>query len=223
MSVATRTNEEVKKDVVDQLYWDGRVDASNVKVEVSEGEVVLTGTVPHYAAYNAANEDAWAVSGVRYVRNDMTIKYPVDVKVPTDAEIKANIENILLWQPNIDSTDIDVFVENGWVTLRGSVDAFWKKIRAEELILGLSGVLGITNELAIVPTKEFTDKTIAEDIEAAMERDFNIDVDLIDVEVENGRVTLTGSVPSLPAFRAAKRIVENTLGVLMVDNQLVIR
>lgn len=223
MTVATRTNEEIKKDVVDQLYWDGRIDASNVKVEVSEGEVVLTGSVPNYTAYQAAHDDAWAMSGVRNVRNDLTIKYPPGVKVPADAEILSNIENLLLWQPNIDSTDMDVIVENGWVTLRGSVDAFWKKIRAEELAMDLAGVLGITNELAVVPTEKFEDKTIAQDIEAAMERNANINTDLIDVEVENGKVTLTGSVPSLKALRSAQRIAEHTPGVLMVDNEIAIR
>jgi hyperosmotically inducible protein len=223
MTVATRTNQEVKKDIVDQLYWDDRVDVSNIKVEVSDGEVVLTGTVPDFTAYQAAEDDAWAISGVRMVENDLTIKYPPGVKVPTDIEIKSNIESVLLWQPNIDSTDINITAENGWVILRGSVDAFWKKVRAEELALGLNGVLGVTDELAVVPTEKYTDKTIAEDIESAMERNFNIVVDLIDVEVENGKVTLTGSVTSLPAFRAAQKIAENTPGVLMVDNELVIR
>jgi hyperosmotically inducible protein len=223
MTVATRTNQEVKKDIVDQLYWDDRVDVSNIKVEVSDGEVVLTGTVPDFTAYQAAEDDAWAISGVRMVENDLTIKYPPGVKVPTDIEIKSNIESVLLWQPNIDSTDINITAENGWVILRGSVDAFWKKVRAEELALGLNGVLGVTDELAVVPTEKYTDKTIAEDIEAAMERNFNIVVDLIDVEVENGKVTLTGSVTSLPAFRAAQKIAENTPSVLMVDNELVIR
>ena len=220
MTVATRTNQEVKKDIVDQLYWDDRVDVSNIKVEVSDGEVVLTGTVPDFTAYQAAEDDAWAISGVRMVENDLTIKYPPGVKVPTDIEIKSNIESVLLWQPNIDSTDINITAENGWVILRGSVDAFWKKVRAEELALGLNGVLGVTDELAVVPTEKYTDKTIAEDIESAMERNFNIVVDLIDVEVENGKVTLTGSVTSLPAFRAAQNIAENTPGVLMVDNEL---
>ncbi len=223
MAIATRTNEEIKKDIVDQLYWDSRVDASNVKVEVSEGEVVMTGTVQNYMAYKTAEEDAWAMSGVRFVRNDLTIKYPPGVELPVDTEIQSNIENLLLWQPNIDSSSIEVIVENGWVTLRGSVDAYWKKTRVEEIALGLNGVLGIVNELAVVPTKKHEDHTIAEDIEAAMERNFNIDVDLVDIKVENGHVILTGSVPSLPAFRTAQRIVENTLGVVSVDNELVIR
>lgn len=223
MVTITRTNEDIKRDVVDQLFWDTRVDASNVKVEVSDGKVTLTGTVPDYTASQAASEDAWEMAGVRYVQNDQTIKYPVEEVIPSDADIKKNLENLLLWQPNIDSTDIRVSVDNGWVKLTGSVDAYWKKVRCEGLALGINGVVGLTSEVAVVPTKDVSDKIIADDILAAMERNIQIDVDLIDVQVENGQVTLNGTVYSLPAFNAARRIAENTFGVLNVDNQLSIR
>ncbi|MEJ2648730.1 MAG: BON domain-containing protein [Sedimentisphaerales bacterium] len=223
MAVITRTNEDIKKDIVDQLYWDARVDASNVEVAVSDGQVSLTGTVPNHTAYLAASEDAWAMSGVKNVRNQLQIEYPSGFEVPKDAELKVNIENLLLWQPNIDSTYMDVLVDKGWITLRGSVDAYWKKIRAEEIVLGLKGVIGLTNELAIVPTREFTDKVIAKNIEAALERNAGTDVDMIDVQVENGKVILSGSVSSLPAYRESKKIAENTPGVVMVSNELIIR
>jgi len=223
MAIATRTNEDVKKDVVDQLYWDTAVDASDVKVEVSEGEVTLSGTVPSYGAYWSAEEDAWGIAGVWVVHNNLTIKYPPGAAAPTDAEIRENIEKVLLWHPDMDSKDIDAAVDRGWVTLRGTVDTYWRKIRAEQLITGLNGVLGITNELAVVPTRDVADKVIAEDIQAAVERQSNIAPDLIDITVSGGKVTITGSVPSLPAYRAIQRIAENTFGVVTVDNQVVIR
>ena len=223
MPVAVKTDETIKKGVVEQLYWDIRVDASGVKVEVSDGEVILRGAVPNYAAYQAAEDDVWSMSGVKYVRNDMVIKYQSGAKAPSDTEIKANIESVLLWQPKIDSLDIDVSVENGSVTLRGSVDSYVKKVRAEELALALSGVLKIKNELAVVPTRGFTDKAIANDIEFSLKRNVSVDVDLIDVKVENGKVTLSGIVSSLPTLCAVKKIVENTPGVIMVSSELVIR
>ncbi len=224
MTVATRTKEEIKKDVVDELYWDGRVDASEIKVEASDdGVVTLTGTAPNYTAYDAADEDAWAISGVKNVKNDLVIKYPSTQIVHSDPEMQANIENILLWHPDMDATNIDVSVENSWVVLRGTVDSYWRKIRAEELAMGHSGVLGITNELGVVPSRKFEDKTIAEDIQSAMERNISIDMDTIDIKDDKGKVTLTGTVPSLHALRAAQRISENTKGVLMVDNELLIR
>jgi osmotically-inducible protein OsmY len=223
MPVAVKKDEEIKKDALEQLYWDDRVDASNLKVEVSRGEAFLTGTVPNYGAYQAAEDDLWSIPGVRYVRNDAVVKYPVGAKVPSCAEIKASIERVLLWQPDIDSLDIDVSMEDGAVVLQGSVDAYWKKIRAEELALALSGVSSIRNELAVVPSGAYTDKAIADDIESALKQNIGADVDSIEVRVENGKVTLSGSVSSLPALYAAEKIVENTPGVILYSTELVVR
>jgi osmotically-inducible protein OsmY len=224
MAVATRSNEEIKKDVMDQLHWDGRVCEAHVHVDVSEGEVQLTGTVPNYTAYLAAEEDAWDMTGVRFVRNNLVVTCPAGMTIPQDMEIKAGIENALGSHPDIDATDIDVSVENGSVALRGSVDSFWKKLRANEMALSFRGVRGMTNELAVVPTKTFADIAIANDIQKAMERNGYINnLNLIDVKVEHGNVTLKGSVSSLPALRAVRVIAENTIGVVSVRNELQIQ
>ena len=223
MAVATRTDEDIKRDVADELYWDDSVDDSDVEVEVSRGEVTLTGTVPDYMSYQSAEEDAWAMPGVRFVRNELIVKFPAGFAAPADAHIKSNIENLIRWQPNIDPTDIRVSVERGWVTLSGSVDTYWKKVRVGDLALGLSGVAGVTNELTVVPPHDVEDMAIAQDIRDAFVRNAEIVPDLIDIRVEDGKVTLTGSVPSLPAFRAAERIAQRTLAVRRVDNRLVIQ
>ena len=54
-------DEQIKKAVVDMLYWDSRVDASDIHVEVTDGEVTLRGTVPSYATKEAALFDAWKI------------------------------------------------------------------------------------------------------------------------------------------------------------------
>jgi hyperosmotically inducible protein len=64
-----RTDEAIKRDLIDELYWDYRVDAFNVKAEVSDGRVELTGSVPSYSARHAAVTAAWGIDGVREVIN----------------------------------------------------------------------------------------------------------------------------------------------------------
>jgi osmotically-inducible protein OsmY len=223
MTVATRSDEEIRRDVVDELTWDESVDASDVVVEVSRGEVTLTGTVGDYTSYLSAEEDAWAMPGIRFVRNDLIVKFPAGFAAPADGHIKSNIENLLRWQPNIDSTDIRVSVERGWVTLEGSVDAYWKKVRSEDVTLGITGVAGVSNNLTVVPTKDIEDMAISQDIRDAFLRQGEIDTAMVDIEVDEGKVILSGSVPSLQAFRAAERIARKTLGVRKIDNRLVIQ
>lgn len=50
-------DEKIKKNVTDQLYWDHRVDASDVQIEVDEGVVTLSGNVPSFTAKDAAYDD----------------------------------------------------------------------------------------------------------------------------------------------------------------------
>ena len=82
-----RTDEEIKKDIVDHLYWDYGVDASDVKVEVSDSNVTLTGTVQSYAARGAAVSDAWSVRGVTDVDNLLSVHFLPTFAAPTDAEL----------------------------------------------------------------------------------------------------------------------------------------
>ena len=223
MAVTIRSDEDIKKDVVDQLYWDGRVDAAEVMVEVMNGVVRLTGSVPTYSARRAAEDDARLIEGVASVDNQLEVKHPKESEIPADDEIQENLANVLTWAPDLDQSDIDLAVEGGWVTLWGTVDAYWKKLKAEELASTLSGVRGVTNELAVVPSRTYEDRLVAESLVSALDRNVYVDAEYIDVHVNGGVVTLSGSVSSLPAFRAAEETAEHTPGVVEVRNELVIR
>lgn len=215
-------SEEIKKSIVDQLYWDDSVDASHVMVEVTDGVVKLTGTVPSEAARRAAQVDALLVPGVQSVDNHLEVKLPIALPLPDD-ELAERVKKVLEWNADIGSSrDIRVSVNGGWVTLEGTVETYWKKLRAEELISTLSGVLGVTNGLAVVPTENLVDKAIASDIITALERNANIDVRMIDVEVDKGVVTISGTAPNGTAMRDALNAAKFAAGVLDVKNELTI-
>jgi osmotically-inducible protein OsmY len=216
------SKEKIKKDVVDQLYWDSRVDASEIKVEVENGEVKLTGKVPNYNAKGSASSDAWAIEGVREVNNQIEVEYPISIKVPTDEEIETDIITSLELNRNIDSTDIDLSVAGGIVTIEGSVDAYWKKTEVEETVSGASGVIDIINKLTIVPTENFLDKDIAEDIVGSISRNFKVNAENVDVKVKNGEVTLSGTVADWSAYRAVMDATEFTAGVTDINDNLII-
>lgn len=220
--MATRRDEVLKKDVIDQLFWDDRVDASEINVSVENGTVTLKGTVGTYSAKGAASTDAWAIEGVSSVNNNLTVEYPETFEVPTDDEIKANVETSLSLNLSIDVSDIDVAVTAGIVTLEGSVDAYWKKVRAENIASGITGVLDIINKITIVPTENFIDKDIAQDIMDSISRNYKVNVDNVDVKVEDGNVTLSGTVDDWSAYRAAMDAAEFTAGVVDVEDNLII-
>ena len=144
-------------------------------------------------------------------------------EAPPDEEIRENVANIIYWDSDLKDADIAVFVVEGWLTLRGTVDAYWKKQRAQETASMLTGVRGITNELAVVPSRTYEDRLIADSIIAALERNVQVDASTIHVNVNGGEVTLSGVVWSLPVFRAAQATAEDTPGVVAVNNDLEIR
>lgn len=217
------TDEQIKKNVVDQLYWDRRVDAADIVVEVDNTNVTLKGKVPSYSERVAAYNAAWSVPGVASVDNEIAVDLPKTLTVPTDAEMQANIESLLLWSTDIpDPGKIDVSVTNGYVTLEGTVNSYWQKIRAEALASNITGVIDITNKLAVVPTEDVADEATAEDIVSALDRNALVNVDDVDVKVQNGIVTLSGTVPNWTAISAAHDMAAYTFGVINVQNDLVV-
>jgi len=216
------SDEQIKKMAVDQLYWDSRIDASNVKVEVKDGVVTLTGTVPDYTALRAAVDDTWVITGVFSVDNRLGVEYPSEVTVPPDAEIESNVKDMLRWNPVIDESKITAISTNGNIKLEGSVDSFWKKFKAEEIAYSVMGAINVTNELAVVPTEDVVDEVIGEDLMAALDRNFYVDVNAIDVKVKDGKVTLSGRVESALSYRAAVDTARNTFGVKDVINNLIL-
>lgn len=222
MATTVRTDEAIKRDVVDELFWDERVNAADIAVEVKDGVVILSGSVPTYTTRDAAYNAAWTIMGVRDVQNLVDVSFPAAFAVPSDAEIQTRVKDALIWNADIYSVDIDVSVKNGIVTLSGTVDAYWKKWKAESLASEVKGVIDINNELSIVPTQNYLDKDIAGEIEESLRRDLNIDADTVTLRVENGKVTLTGRVPTWDARRRAEESARFTAGVIHVDNRLTV-
>jgi osmotically-inducible protein OsmY len=215
-----RKDEQIKKDVVDQLYWDSRVDASNIAVKVDNGIVNLEGNTFSYKAKNTALKIAWDIIGVNDVINNITLSY-LD-NLPSDDEVITAINSMLKWNTNIDDSNIKVIVSDGEVVIEGTLETCWKVDYAESIISDIHGVIGVENKLGVVPGKDIMDRTIAKVIVAAIDRNLLMDANDIIVKVNNGRVTIGGRVPTFMARRTAYEIVTNTLGVTDIKNDLIV-
>jgi len=74
----TRSDDRIREDVSDRLTDDWVVDATNVEVTVSNGEVTLAGTVDSREAKRRAEDCAESVSGVRNVQNNLRVQQPTE-------------------------------------------------------------------------------------------------------------------------------------------------
>ncbi|WP_045221915.1 BON domain-containing protein [Desulfonatronum thioautotrophicum] len=216
--VAAQSDENIKENVVAALVSDTRVDASEITVEVNNGAATLGGTVPSYLAATAAYDVALETTGVTSVDNLISVLYQPPFSPPADPELRATILSKLARNPDINVLDTEITVEAGLVTLRGTVNSYWEKLHAEELVASEAGVVAVNNHLAIVRTDDFMDEEIAADIIQSLESRSAVSADDVTVSVQDGHVTLTGVVPSWAAKQAAFRSALFTFGVVDVQN-----
>ena len=143
----------------------------------------------------------------------------------TDAEIKDDVLNELAWQPNVDETEIGVIVEDGVVTLSGVLNNYAKKIAAEKAVKSVEGVKALAGDIEIKYGDSFkkTDKEIAKAVVDALEWNASVPEENIKVKVEDGWVYLSGKVKWSYQKNAAKRAVENLLGVRSVIDNITIK
>src|ERR1700687_3574040 len=67
----------------------------------------------------------------------------------SDRDIKRDVEDELRWDPDIDSTDIAVSVNNAVVTLTGFVRSYMQKYEAEKDAKRVAGVAGGPHQLVV--------------------------------------------------------------------------
>jgi osmotically-inducible protein OsmY len=66
-----------------------------------------------------------------------------------DEALTRELQEILIGDPELDASEIDVEVEGGAVTLRGTVDSSDAKLLAEELVESVTGVREVHNQLRV--------------------------------------------------------------------------
>jgi osmotically-inducible protein OsmY len=140
---------ELEDNVKAALARDPRVDHDQaIAVFASAGVVTLRGTVESLKQRHAAVEDAHAVTGVDVVYDELNLRpLPHD---PRDDEIRGTALQLLIRDPRVHGTTVDVAVADGWVTLQGEVRHQHESDAAFEDVAQLEGIGGITNAIKVV-------------------------------------------------------------------------
>lgn len=79
----TRADERILDDIIDRLTQHGRINASEIIVQVEHGEVTLDGTVDNRRAKRIAEDVVESVAGVKDVHNQMHVKQLSSEQTPS--------------------------------------------------------------------------------------------------------------------------------------------
>ena len=143
----------------------------------------------------------------------------------SDSQIQQDVMEELKWQPFLSSSEIGVAVKNGIVTLSGQVDAYSKKLAAENAVKKVSGVKAIAEDIqvGISPIFQRTDAEIADAVVNALKWHSAVQEEKIKIKVENGYVRLEGEVEWEYQRTNAKSAIENLTGVRSVVNLITVK
>ena len=202
------SDEKISFWVRDALREDRRVSASDIKATTQSGIVRLTGRVNNLSSKKYAILEVEKIVGVRAVIDKMI----VSGRSRSDADITQDILRRFLNDADIEHHGIWVKVKAGEVTLSGRVDSWAKGREAELIATEVRGVRSVKNELQISYKTERADDEIRTDVIAKLKRDVYLEGLPVKVSVENGFVSLKGSVAN--AYQADRA----TDDCLLVDN-----
>ena len=217
---AKRTDADIRRDVLDELEWERRVQPSEIGVSVNEGIVTLSGTIDSYPKRWAAEEASFRVLGVKAVVNELEVQLPRNAEHADEGIAEAALA-AFAWDADLHNAGLTVTVSHGWVALHGEVEVQFQREEAERLVRRLAGVRGVTNGLTIRRSSP-APEDVAQRIERALLRNAETDAQRIHVQVHGHRATLRGIVASWAERRAAEGSAWSAPGITEVDDQLVI-
>jgi osmotically-inducible protein OsmY len=215
----TRTDDEIQRDITDELKYDPTFQGDDIAVSVRDGVVTLAGYTKSYMDKWQAERVVSRTKGVRAIANDLEVRLTSATERP-DPEIARAAIDALKWNVSVPADRIRVKVEKGWVTLEGDVDWYFQKEAAERAVRSLNGVRGVTNLIAVAARPAAQD--VKQKIKEALKRGAEIDADHITVDVDGSKAILRGTVRSYAEWRDAERAAAKAPGISQVENKLVV-
>jgi osmotically-inducible protein OsmY len=237
-----RSDMEIKDAILDAFEYDPRVASFYPDVMVRNGEVTLSGKVSNLKAKRAAESDAKNIIGVISVKNYIKVRTE---NIPSNEKLETSINSALHRDPMISRWNVKVSANNGVVYLDGTADSQYEKFRIEDIASKEKGVVAIQNNIKIRDANDYyfydyydwnsyypiyqvdtktayiDDEILKKEIENRLWWSPYVNENEINVQVQNGKAILSGSVETqsekkyavIKTLEAGPKKVENNITV----------
>ncbi len=139
-----------------------------------------------------------------------------------DQEIADAVSDELFSDGGVTGVTLDVFVNDGIVTLTGTANNLLAKERSTRIASAVKGVVSVVNSITVVPPIIRSDAQIRDDVKAALLADPATDSYEVTVEVEDNAVALSGRVDSLAERMLAGKVAKGVRGVTGLTNDIAV-
>ena len=152
------------------------------------------------------------VTLVLAVQSDKQIQQRIMAQIAESALPQGSLQQDLEIEIHVES----IHAQHKLVVLTGKVRLYEQKLTIERIAWTTPGVFEVDNELRIVPEMPLSDVQIKEKVRAIVEADDNFHVSLVNINVEQGKVTIQGSFLDFRDPSRLKHKVATIEGVLAI-------
>lgn len=203
------------RDVIDRYYF-----ANDFQISVDNKDVLtIEGTANTLYDKLRARELLSRIPGIKKINSEIE----VSTSLLPDEEIEANILEELKYNKSILEPDkINVNVKNGVVTLSGEVNDYHEKLMVQSITSWQDGVKEMISNIKVLPPAVAkSDENIYEIVNNVLKDRFPLEKNVV-ADVQDGIVTISGSVRNLWAKDHITDELRQIAGVIDVSNNLII-
>ncbi len=218
---STRYDSDIQTRVTQQLAKKGEFRILQASTE--DGIVTLSGTVDLYQQKLDAAKKVRKLDKVQGVRNEVAVS-----TTAPDAELTAKLERKLHYDRigyDNEFNFVDVAVNNGVATLNGETRTDVGRDSALSLVNNLPGVKDVVDNIKVSPVSGFDDRIRISALRAlyrdpVLSRYASDPAKPIRIVVDNGKLSLFGTVASAMDKQIAGIRANQVFGVFSVQNNL---
>jgi hyperosmotically inducible protein len=225
MAATGRYDEQIQQAVSQKIHDAKRLQSVNSSVE--DGIVTLTGTVGLYQDKLDAAGKVKKVKDATGVRNDITVAGETVADAQLEKKLAKQLAYDRVGYPDNAFNYVALSVKDGVVTLSG--DTVWDppKDSALAIVARTPGVKDVVDDVKVLPVSNFDDSIRARTARAiyrdsVLGKYASDPVHPIRIVVDNGHVTLYGTVGSSMDKTIAGIRANSVPGAFTVENKLVV-
>jgi hyperosmotically inducible protein len=225
MAATGRNDQQIQQAVSQKIHSEKQLQSVNASVE--DGIVTLTGTVNLYQDKLDAGKKVKKLANVTGVRNDITV---AGENVP-DSQLQQKLAKKLAYD-RVGYFDnsfnyLALNVKDGVVTINGDTMNDMAKDSALAIVARTPGVRDVVSDVTVLPVSNFDDSIRVRTARAiyrdsVLGRYASDPVHPIRIVVDNGHVTLYGTVESAMDKTIAGVRASSVPGAFSVENKLVV-